>query len=147
MKRKEHYEKMLESTDAELKKSFKNSKITLINNPKPIKYSEIFHKFMGPLIKVVIDDEESIKGILAWGQLIWNKAVADKFPENSKSKDVKRIFPLFEASFGDHSLIKKFINRKNKLFNDADFFILKQTSLLDNRGGLSISVAVSPLAK
>ena len=85
MKNKE----MVKITDQELRNSFIDSKIVLQNHQNPMKYSEIFHNYMEPAINEALDDEQLLKKILDWGQLIWNKAVADDFPNHPKSKDIK----------------------------------------------------------
>ena len=138
---KEHNKEMIRKTNEELQNFFKGSKTVLENHRKPRKYSEIFHDFMKPVINEVIDDEKLLTKILAWGQLVWNKAVAEDFPNNSKSKDIEIIFLLFKATFHDKTLISEFLCRKKELFSNENFFIVKQTSLLDTKGRLAISVA------
>ena len=139
---KEHNKEMIQSTNQELQDFFKGSKTVLGNHRKSRKYSEIFHEFMQPIIEEVIQDKKSLTKILDWGQLVWNKAVAEDFPCNSKSKDIETLFPLFKATFQDKSLISEFITRKKEMFSKENFFIVKQTSLLDTEGRLAISVAV-----
>ncbi len=135
-------DKMIEKTNLELIAFFKGSKIVMGNQRNPKKYSEIFHEFMQPIIDEVIHDRELLTKMLDWGQLIWNKAVAEDFPDNPKSKDIENIFPLFKSTFPDHDLISEFITRKKEFFSKQDFFIVKQTSLLDTGGRLAISLAV-----
>ena len=77
--------------------------------------------------------------------MVWNKAVADDFPNNTRSKDIEILFPLFKATFQDKSLISEFLGRKKEMFSEDNFFIVKQTSLLDANGRLSISIAVLPV--
>ena len=138
-------DKMIETTNHELKEYFNDSNIVLGNHQNPKKYSEIFHEFMDPIIDEVIHDKKSLIKMLDWGQLVWNKAVAEDFPDNPKSKDIETLFPLFIGTFSDKSLISKFIMRKKELFGKKNFFIVKQTSLLEADGRLAISVAVYDL--
>lgn len=140
-------EEMVKITDQELRNSFIGSKIVLQNHQNPMKYSEIFHNYMEPAINEALDDEQLLKKILDWGQLIWNKAVADDFPNHTISKDIKTLFPLFQSTFHDQAFISKFLNRKKKIFGGESFYIVKQTSLLDTNGKLSVSVAVLPIEK
>ena len=139
---REKNETLTRKTNAELQEFFKDSKTILENHQNLRKYSEIFHEFMQPIIVETINNKESLKKILNWGQLVWNKAVAEDFPNNSKSKDIETLFPLFKATYQDKSLISEFITRKKKLFNKENFFIVKQASFLDTGGRLAISVAV-----
>jgi len=138
----EKHEEMIATTHKELIARFKGSNVIFENHKNPKKYSQIFHEFMEPAIKEILDDENGLKNILDWGQLVWNKAIAEDFPENSKSRDIEKIFPFFRASFFDQTLISHFINRKKELFSKDSFFI-EQTSLLDSDGRLCISIAVS----
>ena len=138
-------EKMIETTNYELRESFNNSNVVMGSHQNPRKYSEIFYEFMHPIIDEVIDDENSLMKMLDWGQLVWNKAVAEDFPDNSKSKDIETIFPLFISTSSDKSLISEYIMRKKELFGGQNFFIVKQTSLLEADGRLAISVAVYDL--
>ena len=138
-------DKMIKTTNHELKEYFNDSNIVLGNHQNPKKYSEIFHEFMYPLLNEVIHDKKSFKKMLDWGQLVWNKAVAEDFPDNPKSKDIETLFPLFTGTFSDKSLISEFITRKKELFGEKNFFIVKQTSLLEADGRLAISVAVYDL--
>lgn len=137
--------KMIETTNHELKEFFRGSNVEMGNHKNPKKYSEIFHEFMHPIINEVIHDEKSLKKMLDWGQYLWNKAVAEDFPDNPKSKDILTLFPLFVATFKDKSLISEFIMRKKEFFGEKNFFIVKQTSLLETDGRLAISVAVYDL--
>jgi hypothetical protein len=143
--KKKKQEDILEITNSELQSFFKDSKTVLEINKQPRKYSEIFHEFMKPAIIEVFDDEKSLKKILDWGEFVWNKAVADKFPNNTKSKDIEILFPLFKNTTNDPTLIAEFLDRKRNLFYGDNFFIVKQTSLLDTTGRLSISIAVLPI--
>ena len=136
---------MIETTNSELKENFNDDNIKMGNHQKSVKYSEIFHEFMQPVIEEVIQDEKSLKKMLDWGQFVWNKAVAEDFPDNPKSKDIETLFPLFVGTFSDKSLISEFILRKKELFSKKNFFIVKQTSLLAADGRLAISVAVLDL--
>jgi len=129
-------------TDQELKNYFKDSKANLKSHNNPRKYSEIFHEFMSPAINVLIDDEIGLKKIFDWGQIIWNKGVAEDFPNDPKSKDLELLFPLFKGVYADKSLIDDFLKRKRELFGNENFFIVKQTSHLGDGGRLGISVAV-----
>ena len=138
-------DKMLEKTNLELKQHFNDSNIELRNHKNPRKYSEIFHEFMQPIIDEVIDDEISLKKMLDWGQIVWNKAVGEEFPDNPKSKDIERVFPLFAGTFSDNSLISEYILRKKELFSQDNFFIVRQISHLEPGGLLAISVAVLDL--
>lgn len=111
----------------------------------PMKYSEIFHNFMYPLINEVKQDEDKLKSMLDWGQFIWNKAVAEDFPDNSNSEDIETLFPLFFETSSNKSLVSEYLQRKKKLFSQKNFFIVEQTLLLDADGGLVISVSVLDL--
>lgn len=142
---KELHKKMIESTNQEIRDFFKGSKAVLKNHQNPVKYSEIFHDFMQPAIYEVLDDEEILKRTLNWGQLVWNKVVAENFPNNEKSKHIEAIFPLFKNTFFDQTLLETFLKRKKEIFGDKNFFIAKQSSLLDTNGRLSISVAALPV--
>lgn len=133
---------MIEATNHELKEYFKDSKIVMGNHQNPKKYSEIFHEFMHPIIDEVIHDEKLLLKMLEWGQMVWNKAVAEDFPDNPRSIDIETFFPLFVSTFPDKSLITEFITRKKDLFNKNAFFIVKQASLLSADGKLAISVVV-----
>ncbi len=143
--KKKHHEDLTKITNHKLRKSFNGSGIVFKDHQNPKKYSEIFHEYMGPEINELIDDEVFLKEVLNFGQLIWNKAVAEDFPDHSKSKDIETIFPLYKATFPDKPLISEFLNRKKKLFGDDNFFIVKQTSLISPDGRLAISVAVEQL--
>ena len=134
--------KMIETTKLELKEYFKNANVVMGNHQNPKKYSEIFHEFMHPIIDEVIHDENSLMKMLDWRQLVWNKAVAEDFPDHPKSKDIEALFPLFVGTFSDKSLISEFIMRKKEFFSKKNFFIVKQTALLEADGRLAISVAV-----
>ncbi len=114
--------KMIRKTNAELQEYFKDSKTILGNHRNLRKNSEIFHEFMQPIIEEAINNKESLKKILDWGQLVWNKAVAEDFPDNSKSKDIETLFPLFKVTCQDKSLISEFITRKKELFSKENFF-------------------------
>jgi hypothetical protein len=138
-------DKMIETTNLELKEYFNDSNVVMGNHQNPKKYSEIFHEFMHPIINEVIHDKKSLIKMLDWGQLVWNKAVAEDFPDNPKSKDIKTLFSLFIATFSDKSLVLEYIMRKKELFSKKNFFIVKQTSLLEADGRLAISVAVYDL--
>ena len=138
-------DKMIETTNHELKEYFSGSNIVMGNHQNPRKYSEIFHEFMHPIINEVIHDKKSLTEMLNWGQIVWNKAVAEDFPDNPKSKDIETLFPLFAGTFSDKSLISEFILRKKELFGQNNFFIVKQTSLLEADGRLAISLAVYDL--
>ena len=113
-----------------------------MNHRNKKKYSEIFHEYMAPIINEIIDDEAGLKKMLDWGQFIWNKGVAENFPDYSKSKALEALFPLFFASSFDQPFVMEFLNRKRELFNDDNFFIVRQTSLLNSDGSLAISVVV-----
>ncbi len=138
----EIHENMIQQTSQELRKSFKGKNVHLQDNQNPKKYSEIFSEFLEPAINEVIDNEHQVKAILNWGQFLWNKAVADDFPNHKFSKDIKRLFPFFKLTFRDKDLISVFLNRKREMFVNENFFIVKHTSLLENNGRLCISVAV-----
>lgn len=141
LREKQLMDELVAITDQELKNSLKDSKAILKTHNKPIKYSEIFHDFMSIAIEELIDDEKSLKPILDWGQMIWNKGVAENFPNDPNCKVVESIFPIFEATYSDKSLIAEFLNRKRELFSDENFLIIKQTSQLGLNGRLAISVA------
>lgn len=143
--KKKNHTDILDITNKELQSYFKDSKTVLKINKQPRKYSEIFHEFMEPAINKVLDDEKSLKKILDWGQYLWNKAVAEKFPKNTESKDIEILFPIFINTFHDPKLITEFLKRKSNLFHEDDFFIVEQTSLLDTNGRLSNSIAVLPI--
>lgn len=145
IKEEEIRKKMINTTNQEIRNKFINSQTVLDNQKGQKKYSEVFHNYMEPFINEVLNDEKLLKTTMNWGLFIWNKAVADKFPDLTRSKDLIMIFPLFRASFQDKTLIAKFLNRKKKLFNNEDFFIVEQTSLLDEKGRLCISVAALPI--
>jgi len=138
-------DEMIEATNHELKENLKEANVVLDNHNNPKKYSEIFHEFMHPIIDEVIHDKESLIKMLNWGQLVWNKAVAEDFPDNPESKHIETIFPLFVGTSSDKSLITEFIARKKELFSGKNFFIVEQTSLLEEDGRLAISVAVYDL--
>lgn len=136
---------MVEITNQELRNEFKTSKVVLESHNNDKKYSEIFHAYMSEAINELIDDENGLKIILNFGQMIWNKGVAENFPNHPKSKDMEAIFPKYKAQFSDHSLIDYFLIRKRVLFCNENFFIVKQTSLLGSNGRLAISVVVDQI--
>jgi hypothetical protein len=100
---------------------------------------------MNPMINEVIDDENLLNQVLDWGQLVWNMAVALDFPDNPKSKNIESLFVLFIGTHSDKLLISQLLNRKKELFGNYHFFIVQQTSLLEEDGRLAISVAVQDL--
>jgi hypothetical protein len=138
-------DKMVETTNHELKEYFHDANLVFGNQQKRWKYSEIFHDFMHPIINEVIHDKKSLIIMLDWGQFVWNKAVAEDFPDNPKSKLIETQFPLFIGKHPDKILFSEFIMRKKEFFGDKNFFIVKQTSLLEVKGRLAISVAVHDL--
>ncbi len=141
LREKEQLDELVAITDLELKNSLKDSTAILETHNKPIKYSEIFHDFMSIAIEELIDDEKSLKQVLDWGQMIWNKGVAANFPNDQYCKAIESIFPIFEATFHDKPLVAKFLNRKKEFFSNENFLIVKQTSHLGTNGSLAISVA------
>jgi hypothetical protein len=143
-RQKKNY-KMIEATDQELKSRLNDPNIKLESHQNAWKYSEVFHEFMNPMINEVIDDENLLNQVLDWGQLVWNMAVALDFPDNPKSKNIESLFALFIGTHSDKLLISQLLNRKKELFGNYHFFIVQQTSLLEEDGRLAISVAVQDL--
>ena len=133
---------MVAITTQEVRDFFKDSKAVLMGHKNKKKYSEIFHEYMAPIINEIIDDEKALKIMLDWGQFIWNKGVAEKFPDHAKSKDMEALFPLFWGTSVDQPLVLEFLDRKREMFKDDNFFIIMQKSLLDSNGRLAISIAV-----
>ena len=126
---------------------FKKPNTVLNNHNKPKKYSEIFYDFMSPAIKEVIDDEKSLKKVLNWGQIIWNKVVAENFPNKKKCREIEGIFLLFKGTFHDKAFISEYLKRKREMFEDENFIIIKQTLFLDEIGRLNISVTGSSIGE
>ena len=110
------------------------------NHQNPKKYSEIFFKFAAPLTEGIMHDKEESTSMLNLGQAIWNKAVADDFPEHPNSKKISMLFPLAKAGY-DKELISKFTERKQQLFGNDNFFIVKQNLHVNAEGNLIINVS------
>ncbi len=145
LKKKNSDKEMVNTTNKELKNSFKDSKVVLKSHQNPRKYSQIFHEFMEQAINEVIHDEELLKKTLDLGQIVWNTAIAEAFPEHQNSKTINVLAPLLKLAGYDQEFISEFLKRKRKLFGGDNFFIVKQTMLLDPDGRLSISVSVLPV--
>lgn len=137
--------KMIKITMDNLNKSFEGSNAVLEPSKGTRKYSEIFHDFMAPYIEETIDDKKLLNDVFNWGQIIWNFAVAQVFPNHPKSSNIQTLFPVFWATFSDKEFLTDFINRKRALFGKDAFFIIKQSSLLDSGGRLAISVVVDQI--
>lgn len=138
-------EELVKITNQELTGFFKGSRVKLDNPHKPKKYSKIFHEFLAPAIDEVIDDEEQLKEVLDCGQAIWNRVVSENFPDHPKSINFGVMFTLLKSMFRNKELIEELFARKDEMFADENFFIVKQTALLHSDGRLAISVAVLPV--
>lgn len=138
-------EKMVDITNEELKNSLKGSKAVLKSHNKPKKYSQTFHEYMESAINDTIHDEKSVKDVLNWSVFIWNYVVAKAFPNDTKSKDLITLYPLFKSTLKDQKFLSYHLERKIRYFGEDNFLIIKHTFLLDDEGRLSLSVAVLPM--
>jgi len=139
--KKNKYAALTEKTDKKLSKSFEGSNVILNENKSNRKFSKIFIDFLFPLIEIEIKNKTKTKAILTWGIFVWNKAVSESFPDHFYSKKIETFYPLFYA-INNKDLIKEYILRKKNLFIEDDFFIAGCEDEWDNKGNLSISVAV-----
>lgn len=142
-----HLAEMLEITNRKLRESFKGENVILESHDNLKTYSQIFHEFMQPAIEKVIFNEKLLNSKLIQGQIVWNKAVAEAFPDHERSRSYELIFPIMKNSIQDKSFITLFLNRKKRLFANENYFIMHLNSFSDGKGALSISVAVLPVEK
>ncbi|MCF8371445.1 MAG: hypothetical protein K9H64_07475 [Bacteroidales bacterium] len=139
------HEKMIEHTTRKLEDSFRDKNVELRQHQNPVKFSEIFHAYMGPFIEEVIDDETLLANTLNFGQLMWNIEVVNKFPEHPLSRRLMAMLPNFKGENGDPELEAIFQIRKKERFGDDDFFIMKHSYLLEDDVKLAISVVAAPV--
>ncbi|SEH05369.1 Uncharacterised protein [Candidatus Venteria ishoeyi] len=99
---------------------------------------------MEPFIEIVMDNERLLKNTLHYGQLMWNKGVAENFPNHAKSKDIEDMFPKFMTEQKNPDLAMIFLTRKRERFNNENFFIIKIASNIKENVSLSISVVAVP---
>jgi len=129
------------------KKKSKNNIVKKVEKqPKQRKYSEIFVEFMKPYT-LNIDSEVELDKTYKFGQIMWNKAVSEAFPENLTSIELENIYYLFLTTFDDKNLISEFLERKNKFFKDYNFFILKLNITLLYYGNSKVDIGVLLLEK
>jgi len=133
--------KLIKISDEKLSKTFENSNFILRKNESNRKFSQIFLDFLKPLIAEYTGNEGSIKNILTWGVMVWNKAVAETFPDHSHSKNIEAIYPLFYA-VNNRKVINEYVLRKKVLFKEEAFFVMSYESHWDNKGNMSMSIAV-----
>ena len=100
---------------------------------------------MEPFIDIVRDNETLLHNTMNYGQFMWNKAIAEKFPDHAKSKDIEKIFPDFMQKQKNPDLVMIFLTRKRERFAEHNFFIVKHTASLDNETNISLSVVVEPI--
>lgn len=107
------------------------------------KYSEIFMTFIKPRIdqaKAIGD----VNSILEWGRIVWNKAVTESYPNHGQSKAAGLGYFLF-STFNEEPLINEYMLRKHQLFEKDAFLIDSFETIFDERGIMSISMAVLPI--
>lgn len=141
----QHEERMVEKTTRELEKSFEERDIELRHHNNPVKFSEIFHAYMGPFIEEVIDDEGLLASTLNYGQLMWNVEVAKKFPDHPLSKRLMAMLTNFKGGNDDPELEAIFQIRKKERYDKENFFIMNHTYLLEDEVRLAISVVAAPV--
>lgn len=140
MKKNKHFP-LTEKTDKKLSKSFEDSNMILSKNESNRSFSKMYIHFLYPLIEIDIKNETKIKNILTWGLTVWNKAISESYPNHFHSQNIELIYPLFYA-VNNKNLIKKYILRKQTLFNQGAFFIIGYENEWDNKGNMATSLAV-----
>jgi len=109
------------------------------------KYSEIFYEFMKPAIEGFIDEEMSLKRMLDLGQTIWNKGVAEDFPDHPNCSQIEIWFSSFFILNRDNRIFPLLLDRKRELFGGEKFFIAEQSALLNEDGNMVITVSIEPV--
>ncbi|HEY8657793.1 MAG TPA: hypothetical protein VIL78_02090 [Hanamia sp.] len=139
MKKKDK-DALIEITNNRLSTSIGGGNKTLLKNEGSRSFSKTFIDFINPLIENDILDEDKTKAHLTWGLMVWNKAVAESYPNHRTSKNVEEIYPLF-FGLNKNPLINEYLLRKHKLFRNDAFFIYSFEVQWDDKGNMAISVA------
>lgn len=145
MKRKDK-NALIKITNEKLAASFHDSHLLLQKNEDGISFSKTFFEFMKPLIRDEVQNavEDKLKSHLNWGMMVWNKAVAESYPDHKTSKTMEEAF--FLATFlSKRSLVNEYLLRKHTIFETANFFIYRFETQFDNKGDLVITVAAMDL--
>lgn len=145
MKKKDK-DALVEITNNKLTSSIVGDSITLLKNEGSRSFSKTFIDFINPLIANDISEEHKTKAHLTWGLMVWNKAVAESYPNHKTSKNVEEFFPLFFA-LNKKPLVNEYLLRKHKLFKNDAFFIYDYKVHWDDKGNMGISVAVLQIEK
>lgn len=122
-----------------------DDKIVLRKHEGNRSYSKTFIDFINPLIRNDILDGEKTKSHLDWGLMVWNKAVAESYPNHTVSKNLEEFYPVFYGLNKKKSMINEFLLRKHTLFENDSFFIYKFTLHWDDNNNMAISVAAIPI--
>ena len=131
---------LIEITNNRLTASISGDNIIARKNEGSRSFSKTFIDFMNPLIKNDILDENKTKAHLTWGLMVWNKAVAESYPDNGTSKIIEVIYPMF-FGINKRPLISEYLLRKHTLFKSDAFFINSFEVHWDDNGNMAISVA------
>ncbi|MEI6948868.1 hypothetical protein V9K67_16900 [Paraflavisolibacter sp. H34] len=109
------------------------------------KFSDVLASFIYPVLDPQ-DDIDDVRAKMTWGVMIWNKAMADTFPDHPISAQIAEQFPLFQLMVPDEDLLTAFLERKKREFAHENFFIMEHKTLPGHtRGDFSISVSVLPV--
>ena len=100
---------------------------------------------MQPFLEVVKDNEKLLNNTLDYGQFLWNKAVAESFPNHPKSKKLERVYSQFFDKQKNPELAEIFLTRKRERFAEHSFFIVKHISSSDKENGFSMQVVVESI--
>lgn len=128
-----------------VKDFFSDIKIIQEKRHIPKKYSEIFYEFIKPAIENFINEEMPLKRMLDWGQTIWNKGVAEDFPNHPHCKRIELFFPFFVITSLNQPLVSLLLARKREVFSGEKFFIAENSALLSQDGKMVITVSVEPI--
>jgi hypothetical protein len=140
----EQYEKLMKASVKKLMRALNSPKMISIEYDKPKKYSETLYEFIKPAIYEFSKDNESLIKILHWGKIVWNKAVAEKFPNDPRSIEFDENLIGFNLLFYRNNLFAEYLKRKKELFDDEDYFIkMLSTELLESTREIKINVEVS----
>ena len=131
---------LIEITNNKLSTSIGDGNKILLKNESSRSFSKTFIDFINPLIENDILDKEKTKAHLTWGLMVWNKAVAESYPDHRTSKNVEEVFYVYMA-LNKKSLINEFLLRKQTLFGNDTFFIHSFETHWDDKGNMAISVA------
>ena len=138
MKKKDK-DALIEITNNKLLSSIGSNDKILLKNEDGWSFSKTFMDFVDPLIANDILNENKTKAHLTWGLMVWNKAVAEKYPNHRTSKNVEEVFPVYMA-LSKKYLINEYLLRKKMLFGNDAFFIHSFEVHWDDNGNMAISV-------